>query len=199
MQPTTALNNPRPRSPALPVHWHGLSSRLNWWVQMCSKGSGLAPVRKDSLCISLSVSQNPSVWREICGTFQKAPQPVLPVKKDWRLCSLESTDSFFSLTASICTWDPSFIDSSCIPDTIQFAVRHQACFTLAPGKHETSRNILQHVSNVCNVKALSSREHQISRSSVENDSHFLRWSSHLQHLNKVTPSKFNLKHEHSLK
>ena len=89
-----------------------------------------------------------------------------------------------------------FIDS-CIPDTIQFAVRHQACFTLTPGAHMKRHATSciandSHVSKV-NVKALGCGEHQISRSSVENDSHFLRWSSHLQHLNKVILSKFNVK------
>ena len=130
-------NNLRPMTPALPVRCDGLSSRLNWWVQMCSKGSGLTWARPEKI--------HSKEAYHMCGTFLGVTTTSATSEERWRLCM-----DVLPMCPNIGGWVAVYrfhfygtVSSLCIPDTIQFAVRHQACFTLTPGKHETSRNILQ--------------------------------------------------------
>ena len=71
-------NNLRPMTPALPVRCDGLSSRLNWWVQTCSKGSGLTWARSEKVH---SVEAY-----HMCGTFLGATTTSATSEERWRLC-----------------------------------------------------------------------------------------------------------------
>ena len=205
-------NNLRPMTPALPVRCDGLSSRLNWWVQTCSKGSGLTWARPEKIH---SVEAY-----HMCGTFLGATTTSATSEERWRLCMdvlrmcpniggwvalyrfifMAQFEAFWLFTqlcltaTNVCiAWEkPSSIHASQTLYSLRCGIKHASLLHLGNMKRHATSWETPCVQAV-NVKALGCGEHQISRSSVENDSHFLRWSPHLQHLNKVILSKFNVK------